>query len=191
MHDALAERMKLLCNAGILLAIVARSENAGASARWGALGRNVVAHRQQQQEGTVNSDRLVRSTSIEGSRLREDIQPKRCRALTPLLKIRGGHGGADTDIGGTAAGIGDSNEFAGNGGAAQERGGDGGEGDIDEDLYSRQLYVMGKSAMAKMGKADVLISGMRSGSRTASSTDRSSCRCVERKIGRGHAHGLV
>ncbi|CAN0176133.1 unnamed protein product, partial [Laminaria digitata] len=31
---------------------------------------------------------------------------------------------------------------------------------IDEDLYSRQLYVMGKSAMAKMGKADVLISGM-------------------------------
>lgn len=34
---------------------------------------------------------------------------------------------------------------------------------IDEDLYSRQLYVMGKSAMAKMGKADVLISGLRSG----------------------------
>lgn len=34
-------------------------------------------------------------------------------------------------------------------------------GVIDEDLYSRQLYVMGKSAMVKMGKADVLISGMR------------------------------
>lgn len=32
---------------------------------------------------------------------------------------------------------------------------------IDEDLYSRQLYVMGKSAMARMGKADVLISGLR------------------------------
>lgn len=32
---------------------------------------------------------------------------------------------------------------------------------LDEDLYSRQLYVMGKTAMAKMGKADVLISGMR------------------------------
>ncbi|CAM9592986.1 unnamed protein product, partial [Discosporangium mesarthrocarpum] len=31
---------------------------------------------------------------------------------------------------------------------------------IDEGLYSRQLYVMGKSAMTKMGKADVLISGL-------------------------------
>lgn len=40
--------------------------------------------------------------------------------------------------------------------------GEAGEGEgLDENLYSRQLYVMGKSAMAKMRKADVLISGMR------------------------------
>lgn len=57
--------------------------------------------------------------------------PPRRRALT----VRGGGGGGDV--------------------AGNEEGG------IDEDLYSRQLYVMGKSAMAKMGKADVLISGMR------------------------------
>lgn len=38
---------------------------------------------------------------------------------------------------------------------------DSGNRGIDEDLYSRQLYVMGKSAMAKISKADVLISGMR------------------------------
>ncbi|CAM9469670.1 unnamed protein product, partial [Phaeothamnion confervicola] len=31
---------------------------------------------------------------------------------------------------------------------------------IDEGLYSRQLYVMGKSAMLKMGKANVLVSGL-------------------------------
>lgn len=42
----------------------------------------------------------------------------------------------------------------------REHGGDIRE--VDEALYSRQLYVMGKSAMAKMSKADVLISGMRS-----------------------------
>ncbi|CBJ31934.1 conserved unknown protein [Ectocarpus siliculosus] len=43
--------------------------------------------------------------------------------------------------------------------SGNEAAGDG-AGGIDEDLYSRQLYVMGKTAMAKMGKADVLISGM-------------------------------
>lgn len=41
------------------------------------------------------------------------------------------------------------------GGAADEEEG------IDEGLYSRQLYVMGRSAMAKLSKADVLISGLR------------------------------
>ena len=35
------------------------------------------------------------------------------------------------------------------------------QNDIDESLYSRQLYVLGHEAMRKMAKANVLISGMR------------------------------
>ena len=34
------------------------------------------------------------------------------------------------------------------------------EGDIDESLYSRQLYVLGHEAMRKMAQSNVLISGM-------------------------------
>ena len=34
-------------------------------------------------------------------------------------------------------------------------------GDIDESLYSRQLYVLGHEAMRKMAQSNVLISGMR------------------------------
>ncbi|KAM7006559.1 ubiquitin-like modifier-activating enzyme 1 [Tautogolabrus adspersus] len=37
----------------------------------------------------------------------------------------------------------------------------GGIGDIDEGFYSRQLYVLGHEAMHRMGKANVLIAGMR------------------------------
>lgn len=33
--------------------------------------------------------------------------------------------------------------------------------DIDEGLYSRQLYVLGHDAMRKMGTTNVLISGMK------------------------------
>ena len=33
--------------------------------------------------------------------------------------------------------------------------------DIDESLYSRQLYVLGHEAMRKMAQSNVLISGMR------------------------------
>ncbi len=33
--------------------------------------------------------------------------------------------------------------------------------EIDEGLYSRQLYVLGHDAMRKMGAANVLISGMK------------------------------
>lgn len=33
-------------------------------------------------------------------------------------------------------------------------------GEIDENLYSRQLYVLGHEAMRKMANSDVLISGM-------------------------------
>ncbi|KAJ8366431.1 hypothetical protein AAFF_G00355620 [Aldrovandia affinis] len=36
-----------------------------------------------------------------------------------------------------------------------------GDGDIDEGLYSRQLYVLGHEAMRRMKTADVLIAGMR------------------------------
>lgn len=35
-----------------------------------------------------------------------------------------------------------------------------GNGEIDENLYSRQLYVLGHEAMRKMASSDVLISGM-------------------------------
>lgn len=33
--------------------------------------------------------------------------------------------------------------------------------DIDESLYSRQLYVLGHEAMKRMGASHVLIAGMR------------------------------
>ncbi len=33
--------------------------------------------------------------------------------------------------------------------------------EIDEGLYSRQLYVLGHDAMRKMGATNVLISGMK------------------------------
>ena len=36
-----------------------------------------------------------------------------------------------------------------------------GANEIDEGLYSRQLYVLGHEAMRKMGVANVLISGMK------------------------------
>lgn len=34
-------------------------------------------------------------------------------------------------------------------------------GDIDESLYSRQLYVLGHEAMKRMSSSHVLIAGMR------------------------------
>ena len=34
-------------------------------------------------------------------------------------------------------------------------------GDIDESLYSRQLYVLGHEAMRRMGSSHVLIAGLR------------------------------
>jgi len=33
--------------------------------------------------------------------------------------------------------------------------------EIDESLYSRQLYVLGHEAMKRMGSSNVLIAGMR------------------------------
>ncbi|NWI12234.1 UBA1 enzyme, partial [Crypturellus soui] len=37
----------------------------------------------------------------------------------------------------------------------------GGEADIDEGLYSRQLYVLGQRSMRRMAAAAVLVSGLR------------------------------
>ncbi|XPS77114.1 E1 ubiquitin-activating enzyme [Ascochyta lentis] len=37
----------------------------------------------------------------------------------------------------------------------------GGSGEIDESLYSRQLYVLGHEAMKRMGSSNVLVAGMR------------------------------
>ena len=34
-------------------------------------------------------------------------------------------------------------------------------GDIDESLYSRQLYVLGHEAMKRMGASNVLIAGLK------------------------------
>lgn len=82
-----------------------------------------------------------------------------CSRLRPHFSLRGGCGGsaAHTDDG--PIGGGDNGEVATGDGPSSAVGQQ--ENGIDEDLYSRQLYVMGKTAMAKMGKADVLISGMR------------------------------
>ena len=56
-----------------------------------------------------------------------------------------------------------SNGNAANGAAAAPKndGSGGTQGDIDESLYSRQLYVLGHEAMRKMAQSNVLISGMR------------------------------
>ena len=44
---------------------------------------------------------------------------------------------------------------------APERTQDTTNGDIDESLYSRQLYVLGHEAMKRMGSSHVLVAGMR------------------------------
>lgn len=144
--------MKRLRNIGILLVAVALSSRAGgAFARWAARSRNPT-HRPR-REGTVNSGNCVRSTASEGCDLKHHLTPARRHPLLPLLTLRGGYSGVDVGGGGIANG----DEASGERGPAVAAG-----GSIDEDLYSRQLYVMGKSAMARMGKADVLISGLRS-----------------------------
>ena len=44
---------------------------------------------------------------------------------------------------------------------APERTQDTSDAEIDESLYSRQLYVLGHEAMKRMGSSHVLIAGMR------------------------------
>lgn len=164
-HDTTVERMKRLCSYGILIAAVLHCSYVQASVGWGECGQNsAVGRSRHPQRGTVNFSpaETERSTSTEGSCLNKGhLTPSsRRHLLRSSLTLRGGNGGA---IHGTPGGDRvalDIDGAAGKGGAVLEPNGDDGDG-IDEDLYSRQLYVMGKSAMAKMGKADVLISGMR------------------------------
>lgn len=35
------------------------------------------------------------------------------------------------------------------------------QGEIDESLYSRQLYVLGHEAMKRMGSSHILVAGLR------------------------------
>lgn len=35
------------------------------------------------------------------------------------------------------------------------------QGEIDESLYSRQLYVLGHEAMKRMGSSNILIAGLK------------------------------
>lgn len=141
-----------------------RSCDAGSSLRSASRSQNIAQHGQQEWQGTVNSERtaLFRSTRVVSRLAEQSVAAGHRRPLpspwASTLGIRGGssssgHGGA-----GAGGGVGRGGEDGEHDSAEVDLPGEGG---IDEDLYSRQLYVMGKSAMAKMGKADVLISGMR------------------------------
>lgn len=132
-----------------LLVFASQGSAAYASAGWTTHSQSRARTSGQQIGGTVSFVR--RSTQHEAD----------CSApLRPHLSLRGGCSSAERS----------NSEAADGGGNGKVEGGDrpssavGDQGSaIDEDLYSRQLYVMGKTAMAKMGKADVLISGMRCG----------------------------
>lgn len=158
------ELMKRQSNTGVLLLLVAlHVGSADASAGWIVRGRNRAGSRQAKTpppHGTVGY--VVRPTStdqIAAARLSE--------SAPPCLVLRGGCGSAD---GSQGAGVGErggdvaQEDTSGGETAAADEAEEAavaGAAGLDEDLYSRQLYVMGKTAMAKMGKADVLISGMR------------------------------
>ena len=142
--------MKRTSNTGVLLLLVAlHVGSADASAGWIVHGRN--------RAGTRQAQHVLRPTSTE-----QHLAAGLSGFARPCLALRGGCSSADGSVsegggkgGGEAARESDSSGGATTAAAAAAAGG------LDEDLYSRQLYVMGKTAMAKMGKADVLISGMR------------------------------
>ena len=132
----------------LLLLVALHVGSADASAGWIVHGRN--------RAGTRQAQHVLRPTSTE-----QHLAAGLSGFARPCLALRGGCSSADGSV----------SEGGGKGGgeAARESDSSGGAtaaaaaaaGGLDEDLYSRQLYVMGKTAMAKMGKADVLISGMR------------------------------
>lgn len=142
----------------VLLLILFHSDGA-CGVRWRSNGRK---RAYWQSRGTVNSHRSSGPSAVPISipfapaatdrRIHAHLSPDFSRKAWSSLTLRGGsmRRDADADIGHETCPAGeDVNGEAGDG-----------EG-LDENLYSRQLYVMGKSAMAKMRKADVLISGMR------------------------------
>lgn len=142
----------------VLLLILFNSDGA-CGVRWRSNGRKRAFW---QSRGTVNSQRRSDPSAVPittpyapaatDRRIHANLSPDFSRKAWFSLVLRGGsmRRGDDADIGQETSPAGeDINEEAGEG-----------EG-LDENLYSRQLYVMGKSAMAKMRKADVLISGMR------------------------------
>ena len=63
--------------------------------------------------------------------------------------------GSNAEPNGSASSGNGSMSSANSGAAGKE------QNDIDESLYSRQLYVLGHEAMRKMAQSNVLISGMR------------------------------
>lgn len=166
--------MKRLCKNYIAVVTVAYtfSNATAASAGWTRNVRHAAVG--QAQRGTTVSCRSPSTTESDGFYLEEYLSAARY-PRRPLLALRGGYSSVDSsgDGGGGGGGgsDGERNVAAGaDGGTVGESGGADGSTGIDEDLYSRQLYVMGKSAMAKMGKADVLISGMRSESQEIGNT---------------------
>lgn len=155
--------MKRLCKFSIAIVAVAYtfSDSTASSVGWTRSARHAAVGRAQR--GTV-SCLSPSTTESEGFHL-EDYQAASRHPRRSLLALRGGcsTGESGGDSGGGGGSGGEKNVAAGaDGETVGETGGAGGSTGIDEDLYSRQLYVMGKSAMVKMGKADVLISGMRS-----------------------------
>ncbi|CAN0531602.1 unnamed protein product, partial [Ectocarpus sp. 8 AP-2014] len=142
----------------LLLVAALQSSTANASAVWAAHGLSPAVAASRKPLGSVNAaavpGHLVRPTSTEEPTAGLSLPTRACRGL------RGGCSGPTSSAAGAVndgmkGEVRESSSSSGN-----EAAGDG-AGGIDEDLYSRQLYVMGKTAMAKMGKADVLISGMR------------------------------
>jgi ubiquitin-activating enzyme E1 len=87
----------------------------------------------------------------------------------PKTYENSGHGKAEDANGNTNMTSSNGSKSEANGSAASANGatasssGKAGnqQGDIDESLYSRQLYVLGHEAMRKMAQSNVLISGMR------------------------------
>lgn len=159
--------MKRPSNTGVLLLLVAlHVGSADASAGWIARGRNRAGTRQAQRQTPLGTGHhVLRPTSTEQDAVAAGLSG----FGRPCFALRGGCSSAAGSVGegsGEGGGGAARESSASSGGAtaagdaAAAAGAVGADG-LDEDLYSRQLYVMGKTAMAKMGKADVLISGMR------------------------------
>ncbi|CAN0492154.1 unnamed protein product, partial [Ectocarpus sp. 12 AP-2014] len=141
----------LLCRAHmrrLLLLAALQSSTANAAAMWAAHGLSPAVAASRKPLGSVNAaavtGHLVRPTSTEEPTAGLSLPTRACRVL------RGGCSGPASSAAGVA-----NDEMKGelvresSSSSGKKAAGDG-AGVIDEDLYSRQLYVMGKTAMAKM-----------------------------------------